>query len=376
MKKILFLFALIGLISCNNQDPQSIKTKISNKKAEIVKLEKDIEDLQLELVTLEGNNHTTFNVIKVKAKQIAPEPFNHYFEASGMLEAVNSAVISPEIVGKIEDIYIKEGEYVTAGTLLAKINTAVIESSIKELETGLTLASLIYEKQKNLWEQNIGSEIQFLEAKNRKESLEQSLITAKSQLDLSVLRAPINGIVEDVRLKKGELASPGYQVMQIVNLDEMYVNVNVPDKFIAAVHQGDTVNVRFPSYNNLEFNEEIYRTGNIINNQSLTFEVQLKIENENGSLKPNVLSVVKFNDYSNDKAITLPAIIIKQDLKGSYVYVARKSGERMIANKQYIKTGFSYNDLTMITEGLAINDLVITDGYNLVSDGLKVDVVD
>ncbi len=375
MNKILYLIVIIGLVACNKQNPKTIKSKISDKKAKIEKLEKEIEDLKLKLIEIEGNNHQTRNLLKVRTKHMIHEPFNHYFEASGSLEAVKSAIISPEIGGKIHELYVEEGDRVSKGSLLAKINTSVIENSIKELETGLELATMIYQKQKNLWEQNIGSEIQYLEAKNRKESLEKTLSTTKSQLDMSFLRAPVNGIVEDIRVKQGEMAAPGYQVMQIVNLKEMYVNINVPDKYIAAIKQGDPVNLRFPSYDNLDFMESIYRTGNVINDQSLTFEVQLKLQNESEMLKPNVLSVVTFNDYTNPESFILPALVIKQDMKGSYVYTVKEMDGKSRAHKQYIQTGKSYNDLTMVTEGLNINDKVITDGYNLVSDGLQVNVV-
>jgi len=372
MKKIILFLIVIGLAACNNsgKDEETIRKKISEYKQEVNDINAKIAELEKEL---EANNHNneTFKV-PVMIKKMSPETFNHYFEASGSVEAVHEAYISPETGGQIKEIFVKEGDRVSKGQLLAKLNTDITANTIKELESSLDHAVTVYEKQKRLWDNNIGSEIQYLNAKNNMESLEARLETVKAQNDLAIIRSPVDGIVDEIFSKEGELAMPGVQLMQVVNLNQLYINADIAETHIANIHQGDVVTLSFPVYPELEMEVPVYRTGNVINPQNRTFNIKLKINNTKNMLKPNILAVVKIKDYSSDVALVVPSKIIKQDINGQYLYVLEENGTKQIAQKVYVATGKSYQSNTLIENGIKPGDKVIIEGFNLVSDGTEV----
>lgn len=375
MKKLLFV-VIVGIIaSCsskidNPETQEEIVNQISAYKKQVIELNKKIAGLEKEL---ESNSTESTISTPVYIKEMAFEEFNHYIDVNGVVEAINAAYISPEINGQVKEIFVKEGQYVKKGQLLLKINSSVTESTLNEVETSLELANTVYEKQSQLWEKNIGSELDYLQAKNNKESLESRLETLQAQLDMAMVKAPINGIIDEVMVKEGELAIPGMQMIQLINLDNLYVNADVSEAYITKVKKGEMVVLEFPSYPDIVMNVPVYRTGNVVKSANRTFKVQLKIKNEGDQIKPNVLARIKINDYTAKEALLLPSLIIKQDLNGSYVYVADSEN---IARKVYIETGMSYMDNAMVTTGLNKGDRVIVEGYNQVSDGSKVTIVD
>jgi len=278
------------------------------------------------------------------------------------------------IYGKIEDkIIVREGQYANKGQLLLSLNTSITESSIQEVKTGLELANKLFEKQQELWDKNIGSEIDYLRAKNNMESLESRLETLHAQLDLAEIKAPFSGIIDEITVKKGELAVPGVQIIQLVNLRDLYVNADVSEAYISNVKEGEAVVLEFPSYPDISRDVPVYRTGNIIKSANRTFKVQLKIKNEDERLKPNLLAKIKINDYAEEKALLVPSIIIKQDMQGSYLYIVDPVNQT--AQKKYVESGRSYRDETMIIKGLSEGDVVIVSGYNQVSNGSKVKIL-
>jgi RND family efflux transporter MFP subunit len=365
---IIFLF----LASCSNQESeQSIKKQIADYRKEVNTLNQKINVLEKKLGTMDpvGNNA---DKIPVEVVALSFEPFNHYIQVSGTAEAVREAFISPEVGGQIREIYVNEGDYVSKGQLLARLNTEITESNIADMESALELATTVYEKQARLWEKGIGSEIQYLNAKNNKESLAQKLVTLQAQLDLAMIKSPVSGIVDQIFHKNGELAMPGAQLMQIVNLDELYINADVSETYLGQVKENEMVKVEFPVYPDLKMEVPIYRKGNVINPNNRTFNIQLKLKNPDRLLKPNILSVIQINDFSADSAIVIPSALIKQDITGSYLYTMQQNEGGWIAKKVYITPGKSYLDKTMVTEGLQSGQKIITEGYNLVSDGSEV----
>ena len=313
--------------------------------------------------------------ILVEVKQLAYENFEHFFLANGTIEAVDDAFISSEISGQIKTLHVKEGQRVTRGQLLVSLHFDITEQAMAEVKTGLALARTVYEKRKGLWEKNIGSEIQYLEAKANKESLEYKLKNLEAQADMARIKAPISGIVDRVFKKEGELAVPGMQLIQLVNLKKVYVNADVSENYLAQVHQGEQVEVTFPSYPELSMKTVIYRTGNVVKTKNRTFLVQLLLDNEGEKLKPNMVALISINDFSAHNALVVPAIIIKNDLKGSYVYVTEKEGEgQIVARKTYVTPGISEGNHTMIDEGLKPGQQVVIKGYNLVKNGMPVEI--
>lgn len=375
MKKLVLLLGVIALVSCNegNQREQ-IEKEIDEKKKEVRAIEKDIDELEDQLASLPGDGAKKYQ-LPVKIKVVETGIFNHYITVNGNVEAVNSAFISPEQGGQIKKIHVKEGQRVGKGQLLITLNTSVTGNTIKEVETQLQLAKKLYEKQKNLWEQNIGSEVQFLQAKTNKESLESKLKTLKSQLAMSIIHAPFSGIIEEIPVKEGELASPGMRVVQLVNLSKIKIVADVSEKFITMIHEGDKVKVSFPSYNNMELEVPIVRKGNTIEPDNRTFKIEVQFKNPNNKIKPNMLSTITINDYTTDSALIVPAIIVKKDFNGNYLYHVVEDDEgHNIAKKAYVETGKSYNDETVIAEGIKPGFKVVTSGYNLVSNGSYVKI--
>jgi membrane fusion protein, multidrug efflux system len=375
MNKLIFTGMVVFLASCggkvrNPDNQEDIIRQISQYKNEIVDLNKKIAGLEAELLKIDG----AVAPVPVAVMKVEPEPFRHYIEVSGVVEAVQSAFISPETNGIISGIYVKDGQRVRKGDLLATISSQVVESSIKEVKTSLELARTIYERQKQLWDKNIGSEVGYLQAKNNVESLESRLETLQAQLEMSEIRAPIDGIVDEVWVKKGELAVPGIQIIQLINLDDLYVNADVSEAFITHIRKGELVLVEFPSYPGISMQVPVYLVGNVIKPANRTFRVQLRIKNVNEQIKPNVLAKIRINDYSVDQALLVPSIVIKQDMKGAYLFAV--SPEDQTVKKIYLETGRSYRSQTMVTKGLDAGDLVVTKGYNQISTGTRVNIVD
>lgn len=363
---------ILGLVSCaNKESEETIRKQISDKKKEVNALNKQITGLENKLSALNSGDSDQ-NLIAVEVLEVFYQPFNHFIQVSGTAEAVREAYISPEVSGQIREIYVAEGDYVEKGQLLARLNTEITESNIAEVNSALDLATVVFEKQQRLWEKGIGSEIQYLNAKNNKESLEQKLTTLQAQRDMAVIKSPVSGVVDKINSKKGELAMPGIQLMQIVNLEEMFINADVSESYLAQVYEGENVKVEFPAYPGLSMEAPIFRKGNVINPNNRTFRVQLKLKNPDRMLKPNILSIVHINDFSADSALVIPSALIKQDITGSYIYTIGKSSDTWVAKKVYIETGKSFMDQTMVISGLEPGQLVIRQGSNQVSDGAEV----
>jgi RND family efflux transporter MFP subunit len=375
MKKVLSIAILILIVAACGQsdDKEAVKEQIKQYKDEVTQLNLKIKELEQQLAE-SGDIEEQF-ITPIRVNELSRQVFNHYFQVSGTVDAVDKAYISPEINGQIQEILVEEGEYVQKGQLLARLNTSITANTIEEVKTQLELAITLYEKQQQLWDKNIGSEVQYLQAKNNKESLESRLKTLEAQLDMAYIKSPIDGIVDLVNIEEGELAMPGFQIMQVINLSKMKIYAEVSEKYLPVIHKGDQVNLTFPTYPDLNMDVAVYRTGNVINLGNRTFPVELRIDNINKMLKPNILALMTFLDYSHDDALVVPSIIVKKDLKGEYVYVSRNVDGVDVAKKVYISTGRSYNDESMVLEGLQEGDKVIIEGYSQVTDGTEVKII-
>lgn len=365
---VLGIAVLITSCSGSGDDKKEI---LKTKKEELKELKAEIDKLKSEIV---DTSDAGAYAVPVEVKKMIPEVFHHVIEVSGEVEARYQALVSPEINGQIQTIHVEEGDRVSKGQTLVSLKTDVTQKSIDEVKTGLELATTMYEKQKELWEQKIGSEVQYLQAKNQKESLEGKLETLKAQLRMAIVTAPFSGIVDEIYRKKGELAGPGMQLIQLVNLKQLNINAKVSESYLADIHKGDTVTVEFPSFPKIKLHEPIYRIGNVIDPGSRTIKVQVRLQNNDEILKPNLMSVLHINDYTADSAMVVPSIIVKKDLKGYFLFVAENKEGEIHASKRYVEPGKSYKDETEILSGLKPDDMVIVTGYNLVSTGTTVEI--
>jgi RND family efflux transporter MFP subunit len=369
--RILTILSLVLIAaSCNTNSPEMAERQIQKLKGQAKEINEKIAALEAGM-TVDSTEDVKFR-IPVTVKEMKPENFSHFIDITGKLEAEEDAFISPEMNGQIETIHVKEGQSVKNGQLLISLNTSVIESSILEVKTGLELAEKLYEKQKELWDQSIGSELQYLEAKSAMEQAEARLATLEAQLDMARIRAPFSGIVESIIAKEGELAAPGMQVVQLVSLDKLKLYGSISERYLMSIKKGDRVIVSFPDLGDLSITAPIFRVGNVIDNATRTFKIEVKVDNRNKSLKPNMYSIIRVNDFSSDKAFVVPSVAIKQDIKGNYTYVA--DTEDMKARKKYITTGLTYEDQTMVEEGLSEGEMVIVKGFAQVSDGMDIDL--
>jgi RND family efflux transporter MFP subunit len=313
--------------------------------------------------------------VKVEVKKIIPTEFNHYIEINGSVKAEKEAFVGSEIMGQIQKIHVNEGSRVSEGQLLITLSTSLIKSNIEEVQTNLDLARETFQKQKELWEQNIGTEMQYLQAKNNMESLEKRLETLNTQLDMLYIKAPFDGVVDELFVQQGELASVGRNLLHIVNLSKLKIYGDVSETYLPYVREGEMAELRFPVYPDYVLKTPIHRTGRVINEKSRTFTIEIKLDNKEGLLRPNMITQIKLNDFSASAALVVPSYIIKQDFTGWFLYLAEKNGASYVARKKYVKPGNTYQNETMILEGLSPDDEVIIVGYNLVSGGTEISIL-
>jgi len=375
MNKLIILITVVlifALSACQEEvkEPKKelveLRTQLSNTKKRIKELETILEN---------DSTKGLAKMVSVDIIKLQPDTFIHYITITGSVESNNQAFISPEINGQIRRVLVKEGQTVHKGQVLVILNSEITEKTIKEIKTNLKLARTVYKKQKELWDQHIGSEIQYLKAKNAMESLEGKLETLEAQKRMATIRAPYSGVIDNLFQHEGEMASPGRQVLQLVNLKNLKVYADMSERYLPYVNKGDIAEVRFPTYPELKVDAPIFRIGNIINPANRTVRIQVNIKNVDNKLKPNIISNLRIQDYYNENALAVPSIIIKQDITGDYVYVAVKDESgKLIAKKRYVKTGVSHDAKSLIIDGLKPNELVVYNGYNLVRNGSLIKV--
>jgi len=370
MKNILALALLIGFASCSTNggdDLESKKALLSEKKAELQALEQEINLLSKEIKDLEPVRKKPATPVEVL--EINPKDFTRFVEIQGRVEADDFVNVSSEIGGRITSLLVEEGDYVRKGQLLATTDLETVEKQIAEIETQLELANTVYERQKRLWDQNIGSEIQYLEAKTRMEGLEKSLETLESQISKKNIYAPIGGYVDREFLQEGETASPGMPIIQILNTAEIKVTADIQENFLSAIEKGDSVTVRFPALN-LSIDETVTQLGRTIDLNNRTFEIQIKTSSRSGQLKPNLLAVIRFKDFQAEDIISVPLDAIHEEVNGNkFVYIVNEESGRFTAKKSYVELGESNVNEVIIASGVRNGDRLITKGSKGISQG-------
>jgi len=387
MKNIYTL--LIGsflILSCGGNKETTIDDVIASgnleeirvRRTEVVAKQQELNDaikkLDLKIATLD----LTKKLPLITTVKIEESIFNHYLELQGNVNTKNLLVLYPEYSGVLSKVYVTEGQKVTKGQILAKIDDAGMSQQVAQLQIQSDLAKTTFERQKRLWDQKIGSEIQYLQAKSSYESQQKAVKQAQSQLAKTVVRAPFSGTIDDVITEQGSVVSPGQsQLMRIVNLDDMYIETNVPENYISNITKDKNVEVEFPVLGKT-INAKVRQAGDFINPANRTFKVEIAIPNKDKSIKPNLTAKLKINDYTNKKALLLPQSIISENAEGQqYVYViTKKNGnQEAIAKKVIIETGKTQGDVIEVLKGINNGDEIINEGARNVKHGQTVKII-
>lgn len=365
---------LLGLaflvFSCEPKDEvEEKKAELEELKAESNKLTTSIAELEEELMKLDPDfakqNQKSILITTIPAKK---GEFDHYVEVTGSVLSKKNVMISAETSGRILEVPVLEGMRVNKGTVLARIDAEIIERNIDELENSLELATTLFEKQERLWNQQIGTEVQYLEAKNRKEGLERNLASARTNLDKAIIRAPFSGTIETVEVRLGELVQPGMGMFQFIGESDLFIEADISESYIGVLSKGDSVDVNFPSINK-DIQTKVSSVGAIINPNNRTFKVEVLLPNMS-MVKPNMISVLKILDYQSADAVIVPSYLILSDNRGDYVFTV----ENGKAVKKYVERGKTFDKETEILEGLTGTEMLVDKGFREVGDNFNVNI--
>lgn len=358
-------------------------TELDQKKADLKAKKKELAEIRKEIKALENEiseMDPEFAKANRKAKLVTTlavenTKFEHFIEVSGSVKSRRNVDISSESIGSIQEIRYKEGDDVVAGQVIIVLDNSMFTRTYDELQTQYELAITLFEKQEKLWKQDIGTEIQYLEAKNRKEALKNQIETLRTQIDKTYVKAPFSGTIDEIIVRVGQLAQPGVPLLRLVSMSDMYVNAEVSEAYIGKFQKRDPVHVQFPSINK-GFDSRISAVGQVINMDNRTFTVEVSIIKPDYILKPNMIAVVSIKDFEATEAAVVPTNLIQSDARGDFVYVVTNNSEQTIARKVPVERGYTYKNRTMIDNGLKGDEKLIHEGFKEVSDGTLVKVLE
>jgi len=385
MKNIITLLTVVlVLIACGDNQEKSIDQLIEEGDLNAIRAKKAAldEDQQLliaDLKKVEKAINTLDTVQKlslVTTFKVKDTVFKHYLELQGNVATKQNVIIYPETSGTLLKVYVKEGQRVSKGQLLARIDDGGFSQQVAQLQIQADLAKTTFERQERLWKQKIGSEMQYLQAKSNYEGQQKAVSQIKSQLAKTTVKAPFSGVIDDIITEEGTVVAPGQsQLIRIVNLKNMHIQTNVPESFINDVKVNKEVLVEFPVLGK-RLKAKVRQTGNFISPANRTFKVEVAVPNKDGSIKPNLTAKLKINDYTNEKALLIPQSIISENAMGEqYIYtVIDKAQDGVQAKRVIIKTGKTQGDYIEVLSGIENNTEIIEEGARTVKDGQNVNV--
>jgi RND family efflux transporter MFP subunit len=354
--------------------PPSEEAQLARLERQREALTEKIEKLKQEIAQKANPGVKSEKVMNVEISQVEKGIFRHYIQVQGTVESDNNVLVAPQSSGVVKKIHVQAGRKITRGQLLVELDGAILESSIAEVENGLKLANTIFERQQRLWNKNIGSEIEFLQAKNNKESLEKKLATLEEQYKMTKIFAPLSGTIDEVLIKEGEMAVAGMGAVRIVQLSNLKIKVDLSEIYTSRIKKNDLVHVNIP-VTGKEFDLRVSAVSQVIDPNDRTFQIEIKIPQSEAGIKPNMLSVLMINDYTNQEALIVPLNIVQETGQEQFIFVAEPLDGNWIARRRSVKTGYSYNDRTEVLSGLEEGEHVVTFGYQNLADGQKLTVV-
>ncbi len=366
--------ALFSFFKCGNKSSSlSPSEELQQLKELSGKTNTRIKELEKIIADSDTSSTKEKKVKKVAIDTLKPRDFNHYIEAQGMVDAELNVLAAPQMPGVVKSILVKDGDNVKAGQILAQLDASTIYQGIEEVKSGLATANLMYEKQKSLWEKNIGSEAQYIMAKSQKEQLEKKIATLQSQLGMSYIKSPVAGVVDEIKLKIGEIASPGFNGIRVVNSSKLSVKAKLSDMFAHSVKKGNPVLIFFPDLNK-EIKSTLSFAAQAVNLSSRTILVESKLP-PSKEFKPNQAARIKINDSKLRNVIVISSNLIQHSVTGEdYILVAEKTSDSWIVKKKTIEVLSEYNGESVIKSGLVKGDNVIISGYSELVDGQAIQI--
>jgi RND family efflux transporter MFP subunit len=371
MKKFMIL-ALLAVLLASCGGGQDKKAMLEELKSKHSALADEIKALEAEIALTD----TTKRASKIKdvlVTEMQPMVFRHYIDVQGKVDADQNVDVQPLMAGKVQRVLVNEGDNVRAGQVLAEIEHDVYTKQLNSLQPQLALAKEMFERQQRLWDQKIGSEMQYLQAKSQKESMELQIETLKEQIDMAIVKAPISGTIDLVGIKVGQLASNMSFVpaFRIVNLSSLKIQGEIAESYASKVHTGNRVKVHFPDLNT-DIESKISFVERVIDPMTRSFTAEVALSGENSQYHPNMVAILKVIDYENTNAITLPINVIQSSNNEQFVYVAIIDGNKTVAHKRVITTGNTYDGMAEVLTGLSANDKVVTTGQLDLVDGMLI----
>jgi len=368
-------FLFVGCTPSPESDLDKKKEELTKAEASLDSINKVIAGLKAEIEELDTNART--KTFPVMVEEIQKGAFKNPFQIQGLVESNQNVMVSPEVPANVVKIHVREGQRVSKGRLIASLDGSVASAQISELENALTLAETNYKKQERLWNQKIGSEMQYLQAKNSYENLQKSLQTARTQLGKYSLRAPISGTVDAIMANPGELVGgmTSGPVARIVNLKDIKIKANVSEKYIGQIKVGQEVQVEYPSIG-LKTKEKVVAISNVIDVNNRTFVVYVKPTQNLGQMKPNLLAMITAYDFVDEDAISVPTKLVRRFGENSFVFVVQEKGEKKIVERRVIEIEKQFPSQTIIKSGLEPGDILITGGVNSVIAGDEVKIIE
>ncbi len=372
---LLSFFFILGMGACQqSKEPQTLEGKkklLAQYQKELIEIKQKVKELEEEIDNMAADEGVRKAAVTVKVKEINAQDFKHFIQIPGNVESDDYVKVSSEVPGRITALYVEVGDNVVKGQELARIDDKMVRRQLDELTTAYELAAQTFEKQARLWKQGIGSEMQYLQAKNAKESLERKMATLKAQLDKYIIKSPITGRVDDLMVKSGEMLSPGFPLLTVINVADIKVLGEVSERYVGKFRKGDSVVVDFPVIG-LQVHTTIDALGQAIDKDNRTFKVIIKIHNPNGALKPNLLANIRLFDFRQKKALLVPTRVVFFQDEGTYLYTVRIENGDTTAHKETVKLEYSDEKHSLVKEGIEAGALLIVEGYDKVSEGEKI----
>ncbi|RLD62305.1 MAG: efflux RND transporter periplasmic adaptor subunit [Bacteroidetes bacterium] len=387
MKNIYTLLVIsLILASCGGGNKKSIDTiiatndlqEIRNKKAEIILEQHKIKEQLKQLDDAIAKLDIVKKVPLITTFRVEEEVFNHFLELQGSVTTKNLLVLYPQFSGILTNVYVKEGQRVKKGQLLAKIDDGGLSQQLAQLHIQSELSKTTFERQQRLWDQKIGSEMQYLQAKSNYEAQAKAISQLQQQIEKTKVKAPFSGTIDDIITEQGSVVIPGQtQLMRIVNLDNMYIVADIPEKYINNITINKKVKVEFPVLNKT-IDSKIRQVGHYINPGNRTFKVEVSIPNKEKNIKPNLTAKLNINDYTNEKALLIPQSIISENASGQqYIYVINNKNDNneAVAEKIVIETGLTQGDVIEVLKGIEHGAEIIQEGARSVNNGQTVKII-